>query len=60
MNKREVFFMIYSNKHDKNSATVLLSDFLCISRLDALKMYDFEYTAFVKEMEDKIKTNSSV
>ena len=53
MNKREVFFMIYSNKHNRNAAVVYISDFLCVSKEQAERIYDREYKAFLEDMRER-------
>ena len=43
MNREEVIWIIKRNKHNKNEAIRLISDFLVITREEAKKIYEEEF-----------------
>ena len=50
MNKREIFSMIYRNKHSRKQAIIYIADFLCKTYEEAAVIFDYEYPEYLEEM----------
>lgn len=58
MNKKEVFELIRRNRHSRQTAIRLISDFLVISMQEARKIYDNEFVSdYLPEKKNRHRVN---